>query len=230
MTGARVTYDETANAAYVYLTEPRARVTSARTYPCDPVDVDGVINLDFDDQGRLVGIRCWRPVRNCPSTCSSPRSDWTPTAHDRLSVVGHRISFSKTPRIGTNAMGQGLDRAYKPERSRPLAGHQGKRLSVGRLALPGWGAGARPGFLRARVVAGAGAAVYEQQAPTVWERDVLQAAARVVYVLVAGPMRQSAFRRQLARLSRPFGQAPAHGSLPARRGGDRTVRASGCGG
>ncbi|MDX3315154.1 DUF2283 domain-containing protein [Streptomyces sp. ME08-AFT2] len=99
MTGARVTYDETANAAYVYLTEPRARVTSARTYPCDPVDVDGVINLDFDDQGRLVGIRCWRPVRNCPSTCSSPRSDWTPTAHDRLSVVGHRISFSKTPPV-----------------------------------------------------------------------------------------------------------------------------------
>jgi uncharacterized protein YuzE len=52
----RVTYDETANAAYIYLAEPRARVPSARTYPCDPVDVDGMINLDFDGQGRLVGI------------------------------------------------------------------------------------------------------------------------------------------------------------------------------
>ncbi|MDX5568800.1 DUF2283 domain-containing protein [Streptomyces sp. ID05-04B] len=56
MTGARVSYDETANAAYVYLTEPRARVTSARVYPCDPVDVDGMINLDFDEQGSLIGI------------------------------------------------------------------------------------------------------------------------------------------------------------------------------
>jgi hypothetical protein len=45
VTDVRVTYDETVDAAYVYLTEPQARVTSARMYPCDPVDVDGVINL-----------------------------------------------------------------------------------------------------------------------------------------------------------------------------------------
>lgn len=52
----RVTYDKTVDAAYVYLTEPRVRVKSARMYPCDPVDVDGMINLDFDEQGRLIGI------------------------------------------------------------------------------------------------------------------------------------------------------------------------------
>ncbi|MEU7281119.1 DUF2283 domain-containing protein [Streptomyces sp. NPDC045431] len=56
MTDIRVTYDKTVNAAYVYLTEPQARVTSARMYPCDPVDVDGMINLDFDEQGRLIGL------------------------------------------------------------------------------------------------------------------------------------------------------------------------------
>ncbi|MEH0547230.1 DUF2283 domain-containing protein [Streptomyces sp. NPDC054884] len=56
MADVTVTYDETANAAYIYLTEPQARVTAARTYPCDPVDVDGMINLDFDEQCRLVGI------------------------------------------------------------------------------------------------------------------------------------------------------------------------------
>ncbi|MFJ3639730.1 DUF2283 domain-containing protein [Streptomyces sp. NPDC090108] len=56
MTDVRVTYDRTVNAAYVYLTEPQAHVKSARTYPCDPVDVDGMINLDFDEQGRLIGI------------------------------------------------------------------------------------------------------------------------------------------------------------------------------
>ncbi|NEB36444.1 DUF2283 domain-containing protein [Streptomyces sp. SID14515] len=56
MTDVRVTYDETADAAYVYLTEPQAHVTSARMYPCDPVDIDGMINLDFDEQGHLIGI------------------------------------------------------------------------------------------------------------------------------------------------------------------------------
>ncbi|MFG2604807.1 DUF2283 domain-containing protein [Streptomyces sp. NPDC048514] len=56
MADVRVTYDKTVDAAYVYLTEPLARVKSARMYPCDPVDVDGMINLDFDEQGRFIGI------------------------------------------------------------------------------------------------------------------------------------------------------------------------------
>ncbi|MFF3392322.1 DUF2283 domain-containing protein [Streptomyces sp. NPDC002669] len=51
-----VTYDSTANAAYVYLTEPHTPVRSAHMYACDPVDVDGMINLDFDEEGRLLGI------------------------------------------------------------------------------------------------------------------------------------------------------------------------------
>ncbi|WP_331725681.1 DUF2283 domain-containing protein (plasmid) [Streptomyces xanthophaeus] len=56
MADLRVTYDETANAAYIYLTDPQVRTRSSRMYPCDPVEVDGVINLDFDEQGRLIGI------------------------------------------------------------------------------------------------------------------------------------------------------------------------------
>ncbi|MEU1896678.1 DUF2283 domain-containing protein [Streptomyces pristinaespiralis] len=56
MADVRVTYDKTANAAYVYLTDPQAHVKSAHMYPCDPVDVDGMINLDFDEHGRLIGI------------------------------------------------------------------------------------------------------------------------------------------------------------------------------
>ncbi|MGI5254792.1 DUF2283 domain-containing protein [Actinacidiphila glaucinigra] len=51
-----MTCDGTVNAAYVYLTEPQAGVRSAHMHPCDPVDVDGMINLDFDEQGRLIGI------------------------------------------------------------------------------------------------------------------------------------------------------------------------------
>ncbi|MFF3690577.1 DUF2283 domain-containing protein [Streptomyces sp. NPDC002187] len=56
MADLRVTYDKTANAAYVYFTEPHVRVKSTHMYPCDPVDVDGMINLDFDGHGRLIGI------------------------------------------------------------------------------------------------------------------------------------------------------------------------------
>ncbi|MEU4239651.1 DUF2283 domain-containing protein [Actinoplanes sp. NPDC026619] len=52
----RVTYDAKANAAYLYLTDPQAARTVARMYPCDPIDVDGMINLDFDADGRLIGL------------------------------------------------------------------------------------------------------------------------------------------------------------------------------
>ncbi|MFB8027854.1 DUF2283 domain-containing protein [Streptomyces sp. NPDC056465] len=56
MAEVRVTYDDAVDAAYVYLIDPQVRAKSAHTYPCDPVDVDGMINLDFDEQGRLIGI------------------------------------------------------------------------------------------------------------------------------------------------------------------------------
>ncbi|WP_149823548.1 DUF2283 domain-containing protein [Streptomyces tailanensis] len=57
MADVRVTYDRTADAAYVYLADPQARATaSAAMYPCDPVQVGGMINLDFDEQGRLIGV------------------------------------------------------------------------------------------------------------------------------------------------------------------------------
>ncbi len=54
MVSLKVTYDEVANAAYIYFLEPCTRV--AATYACDPVAVDGMINLDFDAGGRLIGL------------------------------------------------------------------------------------------------------------------------------------------------------------------------------
>jgi uncharacterized protein YuzE len=51
----RVTYDGQANAVYIHLTGDE-RPRSARMYACDPVDVDGMINLDFDEDGRLIGV------------------------------------------------------------------------------------------------------------------------------------------------------------------------------
>ncbi|GGW38459.1 hypothetical protein GCM10010503_13280 [Streptomyces lucensis JCM 4490] len=56
MADVRVTYDGTADAAYVYFTDPRTRARSAHMYACDPAGVDGMINLDFDAQGRLIGV------------------------------------------------------------------------------------------------------------------------------------------------------------------------------
>lgn len=52
----RVTYDQEANAAYVYFTDPRVRTMVARMYPCDPIEVGGMINLDFDENGCLISI------------------------------------------------------------------------------------------------------------------------------------------------------------------------------
>ncbi|MCX5402042.1 DUF2283 domain-containing protein [Streptomyces sp. NBC_00102] len=56
MAEVSVTYDKSVGAAYVYFTEPELFVRSVHTYPCDPVAVDGMINLDFDEDGRLIGI------------------------------------------------------------------------------------------------------------------------------------------------------------------------------
>lgn len=56
MVGLRVTYDEKANAAYIYIAESQMLARVARMYPCDPVGVGGMINLDFDEKGSLIGI------------------------------------------------------------------------------------------------------------------------------------------------------------------------------
>lgn len=56
MADVRITYDQKANAAYVYFADPQAHPKVARMYPCDPVEVGGMINLDFDENGCLIGI------------------------------------------------------------------------------------------------------------------------------------------------------------------------------
>ncbi|MGW0842780.1 DUF2283 domain-containing protein [Streptomyces sp. NPDC002787] len=56
MANLKVTYDRTADAAYVYFIDPQARAKATHMHPCDPVKVGGMINLDFDEQGRLIGV------------------------------------------------------------------------------------------------------------------------------------------------------------------------------
>lgn len=52
----RVTYDPDVDAAYVQLADEIGVGGVAFTYPCDVAAVGGMVNLDFDSDGRLVGI------------------------------------------------------------------------------------------------------------------------------------------------------------------------------
>ncbi|MEU0342165.1 DUF2283 domain-containing protein [Streptomyces bobili] len=61
-----MTYDQTADAAYVHFPDPRDDGHSALRYPCDPVNVDGMINLDFDERGRPIGIQVPAPRSKLP--------------------------------------------------------------------------------------------------------------------------------------------------------------------
>ncbi|WDZ83093.1 DUF2283 domain-containing protein [Micromonospora cathayae] len=56
MVPLRITYDGIADAVYIYLQPDSEGAPAIKTYPCDPVEVDGMINLDFDAAGRLLGV------------------------------------------------------------------------------------------------------------------------------------------------------------------------------
>jgi uncharacterized protein YuzE len=60
----RITYDRSVNAAYIYLAGDMDPV--AYTYPCDPAEVRGQINLDFDADGRLIGVEVLDASRKLP--------------------------------------------------------------------------------------------------------------------------------------------------------------------
>ncbi|MEV6011291.1 DUF2283 domain-containing protein [Streptomyces sp. NPDC051976] len=46
-----------------------------------------MVNLDFDEQGRLIGIEVLAASSQLPKYCSSPRSGWTPKAHEPSGTV-----------------------------------------------------------------------------------------------------------------------------------------------
>lgn len=49
----RILYDRQTDTAYIQLSD---NTRKARTHACDPIDVNGEINLDFDREGELIGI------------------------------------------------------------------------------------------------------------------------------------------------------------------------------
>jgi uncharacterized protein YuzE len=62
----KVSYDRKVDAAYIYFKEDIGAGGVAKTYPCDPTEVGGEINLDFDKEGRLVGIEVLDASKKLP--------------------------------------------------------------------------------------------------------------------------------------------------------------------
>ncbi|GAA4954199.1 DUF2283 domain-containing protein [Actinoplanes utahensis] len=80
MVRLRITYDEDADAAYIYFQPPGTRVT--KTYPCDPVEVAGMINIDFDATGRLIGLEVLDARAKLASELLAQAEDITHRAED----------------------------------------------------------------------------------------------------------------------------------------------------
>jgi uncharacterized protein YuzE len=51
------TYEAEAKAAYFYLQDDIGLGGVAQTVPVDPLAIGGVVNLDLDREGRLVGLQ-----------------------------------------------------------------------------------------------------------------------------------------------------------------------------
>ncbi|HLF70532.1 MAG TPA: DUF2283 domain-containing protein [Dehalococcoidia bacterium] len=51
----KLEYDKRVDAAYFYLVPPVPGIAK-KTYACDPDEVGGQIQLDFDSEGHLIGI------------------------------------------------------------------------------------------------------------------------------------------------------------------------------
>ncbi|UGT44126.1 DUF2283 domain-containing protein [Nocardia yamanashiensis] len=56
MIAPRVTYDPVADAAYIYLAHEILPGGVAKTVSVDPMTIGGMVNLDLDAEGRIVGI------------------------------------------------------------------------------------------------------------------------------------------------------------------------------
>jgi uncharacterized protein YuzE len=50
----RITFDKNADAVVIYFSEKKEM--SAFMYPCDPSEINGLINLDFNKEGKLIDI------------------------------------------------------------------------------------------------------------------------------------------------------------------------------
>jgi uncharacterized protein YuzE len=62
----RIRYDATVDAAYIYVVDEIRSGEAVFTHVCDPPEVHGMINLDFDSDGRLLGIEVLNASKTLP--------------------------------------------------------------------------------------------------------------------------------------------------------------------
>jgi uncharacterized protein YuzE len=62
----KITYDKEVDAVYIYFSTRIKTGTVDFTYPCDPIEVRGEINLDFDKSGKLLGIEVLDASKKLP--------------------------------------------------------------------------------------------------------------------------------------------------------------------
>ena len=63
----RIVFDKKNDIAYFHLINDSISAEAARTHACDPIGVNGEINLDFNEAGQLVGIEVLEARRLLPS-------------------------------------------------------------------------------------------------------------------------------------------------------------------
>lgn len=64
----KIEYDPSIDAIYIYLADKIDAGGVAKTYPCDPSEVCAEINLDFDPEGRLIGIEVQDASKKVPAS------------------------------------------------------------------------------------------------------------------------------------------------------------------
>ena len=62
----KITYDRSANAVYIYLVSEIGHGQVKNQYHCDIKQVKAMINLDFDSDGRLLGVEVLDASRYLP--------------------------------------------------------------------------------------------------------------------------------------------------------------------
>lgn len=65
----KITYDKEADTAYIYIINDEDVKPGwvKNTYSCDPDSVNGMINLDFDESGKLGGIEILDASKKLPT-------------------------------------------------------------------------------------------------------------------------------------------------------------------
>lgn len=62
----KIEYDKKVDAAYISLHDDISSDVFGYTYPCDPLEVHGEISLDFDKNGKLIGIEVMDASKKLP--------------------------------------------------------------------------------------------------------------------------------------------------------------------